>query len=98
MSSSLGAWANEVMADYHFRTGYPLAHEWQMANAPLVRGMRLLPKVPFVCGGKYEAENLYSLTDVKGMSFRASIANQIRDLPDGAEIVLKNTDNPVLGS
>ncbi|MEZ6073144.1 MAG: hypothetical protein R3C10_23470 [Pirellulales bacterium] len=91
MSSSLGAWANDVMSDYEFRTGYPLAHEWQIGKAPLPLGMRLLPKTPFVCGGKYEVENLYSVADVKGMLFRASIANQIRDLPDGAEIVFKTT-------
>jgi hypothetical protein len=89
MSSSLGSWASEVMADYQFRTGYPLAHTWQMQNEPLRPGMRLVPKSPFVCGGKHEVENLYSVADLKGMSFRASIANQIRDLPDGAEITLK---------
>ncbi len=89
MSTSLGAWAEDVMANYQFRSGYPLAHEWQLANGVLPVGVRLLPKIPFVCGGKFELENLYPLADVQGMLFRASIANQIRDLPDGAEIVLK---------
>jgi hypothetical protein len=51
--------------------------------------MRLLPKTPFVCGGKYQLDNLYSVEEVKGMQFRASIANQIRDLPDGSDVVLK---------
>lgn len=95
MSSSLGGWANDVMADYHFRTGFRLAHEWQRRNAPLLPGMRLLPKMPFVCGGKYDVDNLYSLVDVNGMLFRASIANQIRNLPDGAEIVLGIDTPPV---
>jgi hypothetical protein len=93
MSSSLGVWANDVMTDYQFRTGFPLVHDWQIKNAPLVPGTRLLPKVPFVCGGKYEVDNLYSLVDVKGMSFRASIANQIRGLPAGAEIVFKTLND-----
>jgi len=93
MSKSLGAWASEVMDDYQFRTGFPLAHAWQIQNSPLLPGRRLLPKVPFVCGGKYEVANLYSIVDEKGMLFRASIANQIRDLPDGAEIVFQ-TDTP----
>lgn len=95
MSPSLGAWANDVMADYQFRTGYPLAHEWQIGNSPLLPGMRLLPKIPFVCGGKYEVDNLYSFADVKGMSLRASIANQIRDLPDSAEIIIKIDAPPI---
>ena len=48
----------------------------------------LLPKIPFVFGGKYEIENLYPVDDLKGMLFRASIAKQIRGLPDGCQIVL----------
>jgi hypothetical protein len=87
MASSLGAWANGVLADYEFRTGHPLAHAWQLENGPLAPGIRLLPKLPFVCGGKYAVENLYPSNDVKGMLFRASIANQIRDLPDGSQII-----------
>src|SRR5207244_2392703 len=56
MSSSLGAWAHELLADYEFQTGYPLAHAWQVKNSPLPTGVRLLPKLPFVCGGKYEVD------------------------------------------
>lgn len=95
ISSSLDEWADSLMADYQFRTGYPLAHEWQTKNGLLSPGMRLLPKMPFVCGGKYEVENLYSHSDTKGMLYRATIANQIRDLPDGSEIVLKTESETV---
>jgi hypothetical protein len=94
LSSTLGEWADEILSDYQFRTGYSLAHAWQSNNLKLRPGMRLLPKVPFVIGGKFEVENLYSIADAKGMAFRASIANQIRNLPDGAKIVFK-ADNPV---
>lgn len=87
VSSSLGSWAEGLMADYEYRTGYPLAHAWQVENSPLLPGLRLLPKVPFICGGRYEAANLYPLDEVRGMLFRASIANQIQDLPDGAQVV-----------
>jgi len=97
MSGSLGAWANDIMADCRYRTGYPLAHDWQMARGVLPAGVRLLPKIPFVCGGKCELENLYPLADAKGMSFRASIANQIRDLPDGSEIIFKIPGDAPLG-
>lgn len=89
VSDSVRGWAAEVMRDYAFRTGYPLAHEWQIANGPLEVGVRLLPKTPFVCGGQYVLANLFAAADADGMNFRASIANQIRDLPDGAEIVIK---------
>ena len=87
LRSSLGEWANDLMGDYEYRTGYPLAHTWQVENTPLRQGVRLLPKIPFVCGGKYEIKNLYPVDDLDGMRFRAAIANQIRNLPDGAQIV-----------
>jgi hypothetical protein len=88
VAPTLFGWAEAVLGDSDFRTGYPLAHEWQMRHGPLQPGKRLLPKVPFVLGGKFEIDNLYECGDVEGMLFRASIANQIRDLPDGAQIVL----------
>ena len=89
--TSLGAWAADVLGRPNLRTGYPLARAWQLEHGALVPGVRLLPKVPFVCGGKYEVANLYALEDVEGMRFRASVANQIRDLPDGAQIIFKTS-------
>lgn len=89
VSTSLGTWANIMVDEFAFRTGYPLAHAWQIVNGPLTPGMRLLPKTLFVCGGKYELENFYPLGETEGMRFRLSIANQIRDLPDGTQIVFR---------
>lgn len=77
------------MADYSFETGYETAHQWQQQNGPLPDGRRLLPKTPFIMGGKYEVENLFALDAVKGMRYRADIWKQIRDLPDGTPIQLK---------
>lgn len=92
ISDSVSGWARAVVDDFEYRTGFPLAHLWQIQNGPLPQGMRLLPKLLFVLGGAYDVENLYALEDVKGMLFRASIANQIRELPNGAEIVLEVVD------
>ena len=50
--------------------------------------MRLLPKVPFILGGQFSIENFYVLNDAEGMQFRASIANQLHDCPDGTKVVL----------
>jgi len=68
------------------RTGYPIAHEWQLQNGKLAAGTRLIPKLPFVCGGPFRVDNMHVMNDVQAMQFRASIANQIRDLPDGTSI------------
>jgi len=49
-------------------------------------GHRLSPKIPFVMGGDYEVDFLYSIESVKAMRFRGSVAIQIRELPDGSKV------------
>lgn len=89
ISSSLEGWAQKVLEDYEYLTGFPLAEEWQQKNGGLGEGDRLLPKVPFVTGGDYSISNLYVMDSVSGMRYRASIANQIHDLPEGAVVKLE---------
>jgi len=89
VAETLEDWARWILENHTLRTGWPLAHQWQAQHGPLQPGMRLLPKVPFVCGGQFSVENLYVLKDVDGMRFRASLANQLINVPDGTEIVLK---------
>jgi hypothetical protein len=91
MTRSVEDWAAAVIEDSDYRTGFPLAHEWQSRNGPLARGQRLLPKTPFVLGGQYSIDNLYALEDVEGMHFRATIAAQIRGVPDGSNVILETT-------
>ncbi len=89
IADSLNDWASEIMGDYDFYTGHSLAHEWQEVHGPIPQGSRLLPKIPFVTGGKYEVENIYALKSVKAMKYRASIALQIKDMPDDSKINIK---------
>lgn len=86
---NLHDWAGKLLADYSLHTGYALAHEWQKQNRPLKASERLLPKTPFVLGGAYAVENLYASGCVEGMKFRAGIALQLRDLPDGSKVRLR---------
>ena len=92
LASDLEGWARVIFDDYEVLTGYPLAHAWQTVNGALIAGVRLVPKTPFVAGGAFATENLYALESVKAMRFRANLAVQIRDLPDGAKIKWKLTD------
>jgi len=89
VAKTLEEWADVVLGDSSYRTGYPLAHDWQRQHGPLSVGHRLLPQVPFVTGGKFVLENLYSTTDVEGMRFRGSVARQIRDVPDGGHVAFE---------
>ena len=92
LANDLEDWAEQVMVRYRVLTGYPLAHQWQEQNGPLPAGHRLLPKTPFVLGGKFVVCNLYPLEAVKGMRLRGELAVQIRDLPDGAQVQFNIVD------
>ena len=89
IARTLEGWADALLRDSSFRTGQPLTHDWQMQHGPLTVGHRLVPKTPFVTGGKFVLENLYSIADVEGMRFRGSIARQVRDVPDGAHVAFE---------
>ena len=86
LADDIEGWAQAIVSDYEVLTGYPLAHQWQEQNGQLPAKKRLLPKLPFVAGGEFVLDNLYLADAVEGMRFRADIANQIKDLPDGAQI------------
>jgi hypothetical protein len=88
-ANRFGEWAERILEEYSLHTGYLLGHAWQSQNRPLKEGERLLPKIPFIFQGPYSLENLYASDSVKGMRFRATIALQIRELPDGSKIKLK---------
>lgn len=92
LADDIEGWAKEILSDYEVLTGYPLAHQWQQQNGQLPSKMRLLPKVPFVMGGEFVLENLHLVDAVSGMKFRADIAIQIKDLPDGDHVQINIID------
>lgn len=86
LADTIEQWAQTLLRDYEFLTGYPLAHQWQKQNGQLPVGKRLVPKTPFVLGGEFTLDNLHLIDAVEGMRLRADLAVQIKDLPDGAQI------------
>jgi hypothetical protein len=86
VASSLEEWAQIILVDYRVRTGQPLAHDWQAKHGRLLPGTRLMPKLPFVLGGKYQISNLASVESESSMRARGNLARQLRDLPDGAQV------------
>lgn len=89
VAPSIEGWASEILSKYKILTGYPVAHAWQLANGEIPAGKRLLPKIPFILGGKYEEQNLVAVEAAKAMRYRGEVWQQIKDLPDGAQIKLK---------
>ena len=89
MAADVEGWAQAILDDLALYTGFPIAHEWQLANGALLPGRRLIPKIPFVLGGAFDALNLYDVDAVQGMRYRAELAEQMQDLPDGATVRLR---------
>ncbi|MDC0716130.1 hypothetical protein [Nannocystis bainbridge] len=94
MAESLDGWAERVLEDTSYLTGQRLAHEWRTSFGPIELTQRLLPKLPFVTGGRFELENLYACDAVEGMRFRGELARQIQALPDGTPIRFVFRDEP----
>lgn len=92
MGSSIEEWASQILDDHEVLTGWPLADAWQQQNGPLLPGRRLLPRIPFMLGGEFVVENLYDADAVLSLRYRAEIANQIAELPDGATVQLRVVD------
>lgn len=92
IAKSLEDWAGLILRDYEVQTGFSLAHRWQAVYGALPEGNRLVPKVPFTCGGQFSIENLYLMDAVRGMILRGELATQIRNLPEGASIQFKIID------
>jgi hypothetical protein len=89
VASTLWEWMDKVVADCDFMTGKSLAFQWKERRGLLPKGQRLIPKIPFVCGGEFHIDNLYPMEQCKGMQFRGSFAKQIANVKDGEQIVFK---------
>ncbi|EKR62724.1 hypothetical protein LEP1GSC036_2308 [Leptospira weilii str. 2006001853] len=86
IADSIENWAEQILSDYEFFTGYSLIHNWQQENGAIPFGYRLIPKIPFCLGGEYSLDNLHAIELVKAMNWRGEIFNQIKDLPEGSQI------------
>ena len=82
------AWIAGVREDASSQEPVWLLEEWERSNGPLSVTKHLAPKLFFVLGGEFEVENLYSADAASDLAWRAQLAHQIRDLPDGAEVKL----------
>jgi hypothetical protein len=95
MCSTLDEWAEMVLSDYETELGYPLAHEWQKKNGPLLSGNRLIPIVPLIAKeSSFDPGNFYQLEAVKGMLARADLAMQLKSVPEGQAVTIKATNVP----
>ncbi len=85
---NIDGWAQKILDDYDFETGYSLGRQWQTQNRPIRLNERLTPKIPFILGGDYSIENLYANDAILIMRFNGDLFNQIKNEPEGTCIEL----------
>jgi len=89
VAATIEDWADIVLQNYKLHTAWPLAHNWQTMNRPLQPNERLVPIKLFVLGGEFAIDNLCAMDAVQGMRYRAEIARQIKDWPDGTHVKIE---------
>ncbi|MFD6345148.1 SMI1/KNR4 family protein [Streptomyces roseolus] len=88
IASSLDEWARQVVEDYSYMTGYPIAHDWQVSHGALPAGHRLIPRVPFVAGGEFSVENMVLVESAAGMRYWGEFARAVAEIADGEQFRL----------
>jgi hypothetical protein len=65
-----------------------LLRDWEGKNRMLLPTEHLVPRLPFVLGGEYDPTELVAVTAIASLKWRAQLAIQLRDLPDGERVRL----------
>jgi hypothetical protein len=91
MASSMEDFVDQLLDDYNYLTGYPLAKEWQDLNGQLEPGQRLVAIQPFVLGGDFSVANLRVMRDDEAMAARSALEQQLRGKPDGTKFRVEPT-------
>lgn len=92
LGGTMEEWAAAILDDYNLTTGYSLAHAWQTKNGVLSNCNRLMPKIPFVCGGEFDLGNLVAIESARSMRCRGNLALQIQNVADGEQVEFKVVD------
>jgi len=84
-----------VVEDEEFRRSWemaPLVEAAGRAFGPLSQGRCYCLRIPGPLGGKYEVENISTITIDEVLRFSGDLGRHIADLPDGAKIQFKIVD------
>lgn len=79
----------EFLRDWYMR---PLVEQAREKCGPLPEGRKYCLKIPGALGGEYGGDNLATITLVELIRASGHLAQQIKDLPDGAKVRLQVTE------
>ena len=88
-ASNLETWADKILSDFDFETGWSVAHEWQLRHGALPTSTRLIPQKPFVLGGDFDSANMTAVEMGSAMCKLGSLSTSIRHVPDGSKVTIK---------
>ena len=81
-----------LVQDPEFITDWTMDALVQAAQAslgPLAPGQKYSLATPAILGGRYETSNIKTISLIELIRFSGDVGFQIKDLPDGTEIVIK---------
>jgi hypothetical protein len=81
-------WSERLLENYPEDTGWPLAHEWQVAKGPILSCQRLLPIQPFILGGDYIIENMTLVDSHIAMENWGRLFQAVKSVPDGQVVTI----------
>jgi len=79
----------EFLEDWYMQA---LVEKAQEHLGPLTEGRKYCLVTPGVLGGEYAISNIKTVPLIELIRFSGDLANQIKDLPDGAQVQLKVVD------
>jgi hypothetical protein len=90
VAATFDGWVEWLRTDLPVTTGCKLAVRWEQMNGrKRTFGTHLAAGQLFILGGEYEPDHLEEVDQFQNAGWKAWLANQIRDLPDGTEIRLE---------
>lgn len=87
-ASDLEDWLEQIVSNPREELGLEVLKDWIKAKGPVPEGLHLFPRTPLVAGGSLDPSEIVTLDPFENMGFKASLAQQIADVPDGQQIEL----------
>jgi hypothetical protein len=89
LNSDLVAFFKALVLDPDGELGLAVLDDWIKVNGPVPEGKHLFPSTPIVLGGSLDPSQIVPIDPFENMRFKADIATQIADVPDGERIRLR---------
>lgn len=88
MAADLEGFVSRICGEPEEELGLSVLERWARVHGPLPEGRHLFPRTPLVLGGSLNPSELVMVDPFESMAFKANLARQIADVPDGGQVEL----------